>query len=136
MHDRPKNSKMMTNGLIHNHDSMANEANDLAKISQMLDAVRSSHERVLDAVESVSGLSAGQSQREQTKRDQMPALTRREVEVVTLLSEGLSKQKIADQLGLSRSTVCTHARHIFRKLGVSNASGAVGKAFRCGILSL
>ena len=55
--------------------------------------------------------------------------------LIALLSEGLSKEKIAKQLDISRATVATHARHIFKKLGVFNAPGAVGKAFRCGILS-
>ncbi len=111
------------------------EADNLAKISEMLDAVKASHERVLEAVDSVAELSSNHFSFRNRGSKNMPDLTKREIQVIALLSEGLSKEKIAKELDISRSTVATHTRHIFKKLGVSNSSGAVGKAFRYGILS-
>jgi predicted ATPase/DNA-binding CsgD family transcriptional regulator len=48
------------------------------------------------------------------------ALTAREREVAGLIAEGLSNQKIADQLTISKRTVDAHVEHIFAKLGVGS----------------
>jgi DNA-binding NarL/FixJ family response regulator len=47
-------------------------------------------------------------------------LTSREAEVLTLLREGLPNAQIAGALHVSVETVRTHARNIYRKLGVSS----------------
>ena len=61
-------------------------------------------------------------------------LSRREMQVLELVSDGLVKKQISDRLGISVPTVATHVRHIYEKLGVQNAPAAVSKAFRSGIL--
>jgi LuxR family maltose regulon positive regulatory protein len=61
-------------------------------------------------------------------------LTDRELDVLQLIAEGLSRQEIAAQLVLSLNTVKTHARNIFSKLGVKNQMQAVGKARIMGLL--
>ena len=50
-----------------------------------------------------------------------------------LLSEGLVKKQVADQLNIGYSTVDTHVSHIYEKLQVNNAPSAVGKAYRLGL---
>ena len=60
-------------------------------------------------------------------------LTDREMEILTLLAEGLVKKEIAAQLAISSHTVITHVSHIYEKLQVSNAPSAVNKAHRLGI---
>lgn len=55
----------------------------------------------------------------------LKTLTKREHEVLTLLCRNLSNQEIAQTLFLSESTVKTHLRSIFRKLGVKNRSEAL-----------
>lgn len=62
-------------------------------------------------------------------------LTKRELETITLLSEGLSKKEISDMLSISTPTVASHVAHIYQKLNVHNAPAAVAKAFRMGIFS-
>jgi DNA-binding NarL/FixJ family response regulator len=47
-------------------------------------------------------------------------LTRREAEVLPLLQQGRSNAQIALELGVGVETVRTHARNIYRKLGVSS----------------
>ena len=47
-------------------------------------------------------------------------LTGREQEIVFLILEGYSNQYIYEQLCISKNTLKTHFRSIFRKLGVSN----------------
>ena len=61
-------------------------------------------------------------------------LSERELEVLQLIAEGLSRQEIAAQLVLSLNTVKTHARNIYDKLGVNNQMQAVGKARGLGLL--
>lgn len=47
-------------------------------------------------------------------------LTRREMEVMDLLTCGLRSQEIAETLNISIETVKVHIQHIYRKLGVKN----------------
>lgn len=69
------------------------------------------------------------------KPDADNQLSQREIEVLTLLGQGLLKKEISDKLGVSVPTVATHVRHIYEKLNVKNAAAAVTKAYRAGILN-
>lgn len=60
-------------------------------------------------------------------------LSQRESEVLSLLVTGLSNKAIAAKLVVSEETVKTHARQIYRKLGVSDRSGAIAVALREGV---
>lgn len=60
-------------------------------------------------------------------------LTPRELEILSLLSDGLVKKQIAGRLDISFATVDTHIRHIYEKLDVTNAPAAVRKAFNLGL---
>jgi LuxR family maltose regulon positive regulatory protein len=62
-------------------------------------------------------------------------LTAREQTVLGLLGEPLSVSQIARQLFLSRNTVRTHRRMIYRKLGVSSREEAIRRARESGILA-
>jgi DNA-binding NarL/FixJ family response regulator len=63
-------------------------------------------------------------------------LSERELEVLTLVSQGHSNQDIAKQLHISAATVKTHLIHIYGKLGVSDRTAAVTTALEKGILRL
>jgi DNA-binding NarL/FixJ family response regulator len=63
-----------------------------------------------------------------------PSLTPRELEVLTLASEGLSRREIETRLQLSASTVRTHLEHIYAKMGVSSNVAAVAYALRNGLI--
>lgn len=60
-------------------------------------------------------------------------LTRREVEVLVLLSSGLSDAEIAERLFLSRHTIHAHLRTIFNKLGVTSRLAAARMAMDHGL---
>ena len=57
-------------------------------------------------------------------------LTKRELQVLQLLGEGLAKGEIAQRLFITPKTVGTHMEHIFSKLGVQTAAQAVAVAYR------
>lgn len=61
-------------------------------------------------------------------------LSKRELEVLQLMAQGLSNQEIADQLFVSLSTVKTHANNLFDKMGVERRTQAVNKAKQLGII--
>jgi NarL family two-component system response regulator LiaR len=61
-------------------------------------------------------------------------LSNRELEVLTLIAKGLTNDEIAATLHLSLSTVKTHVRGIFNKLGVNYRIQAVMVAFEKGLV--
>ena len=52
-------------------------------------------------------------------------LTRREVEVSALVSQGLPNKTVAYRLGLREGTVKLHLHNIYRKLGLSGRTGLI-----------
>jgi ATP/maltotriose-dependent transcriptional regulator MalT len=61
-------------------------------------------------------------------------LTKREVEVLRLVADGLNNQIIADTLFVSEHTIHRHVANIFSKLSVSSRAAAVAQAARRGLL--
>ncbi len=55
----------------------------------------------------------------------MKAISRREMEVMALISESMTNEEIAQKLFLSAKTVKTHIRNIFEKTGIRNRVEAV-----------
>ena len=75
--------------------------------------------------------------RPQPQRVEPPAsdpLSRREREVLDLIARGFTYGEIAQQFGLSVTTVQTHVRNIYGKLGVHNKTEAVYEARLAGLL--
>ena len=68
------------------------------------------------------------------ERDNHSILTAREVEVLTLLSKGLTYTEAASILNLSSKTIPVHVRNIYRKLQVKNRTEALSEAVSLGIL--
>ncbi|MFJ9592376.1 response regulator [Streptomyces virginiae] len=56
------------------------------------------------------------------------ALTKRELEVLQLVADGLSNQQISKRLFLSQATVKSHLVHVYAKLGVESRTAAVAAA--------
>ncbi|MGY1721790.1 DNA-binding response regulator [Blastococcus sp. SYSU DS0533] len=72
-----------------------------------------------------------------TVRDAAPAvaLSMREMQVLTGMSQGKSNAQIGRELYLSEDTIKTHARRLFRKLGAKDRAEAVATGFRRGIMT-
>jgi DNA-binding NarL/FixJ family response regulator len=60
-------------------------------------------------------------------------LSRRELEVLGLVAEGLTNRDIAERLVLSEHTVNRHVANILRKLGLSSRAAAASLAGRYGL---
>ena len=62
--------------------------------------------------------------------DDSGMLSDRELQILSLLAEGLAKKEIAKKLSISYATVDTHVGRIYQKLDVRNAPSAVNRAHR------
>lgn len=63
-----------------------------------------------------------------------PLLTRREIEVLKLIAEGLTNQEIADKLFVSASTVDSHRINLISKLQAKNTAALVRTALENKII--
>ncbi len=61
-------------------------------------------------------------------------LTKREIEVLTLVIEGKSSKEVAEQLFVSKRTVDFHLANIYDKLNVTNRIQAFHEATRRGLI--
>ena len=68
--------------------------------------------------------------------EQLALLTKRERQVITLVSEGLRNSQIANRLCISEVTVRNHLTSTFRKLEVANRFQLVLYAFQHGLAAL
>lgn len=62
-------------------------------------------------------------------------LTSRELQVLTLIAQGLPLKAVADELCISAHTAGDHVKHIYRKLRVHNRAEATLQAARRGLIS-
>ena len=69
-----------------------------------------------------------------TDSSQKQTLTRREVEILTLISDGLTNQEIANKLFISCSTVDSHRKNMLLKFNVPNTAALVKFALTQGLI--
>jgi DNA-binding NarL/FixJ family response regulator len=66
--------------------------------------------------------------------DNIQALTTRELEILSLIAEGLTTQKIAEKLFLSVNTIETYRKNLLLKFDTPNMAGLIKKAFELGVI--
>jgi DNA-binding CsgD family transcriptional regulator len=70
---------------------------------------------------------------DERKREDL-GITRRELEILELIAQGLSNREIAEKLFVSENTVKTHSSRVFDKLGAKRRTQAVQFGKECGLL--
>lgn len=65
---------------------------------------------------------------------QAPPLSERERQILRFIADGKSVPEIAKELYVAPTTVKTHIRRLYEKLGVSDRGAAVAQAMRSGLL--
>jgi DNA-binding NarL/FixJ family response regulator len=68
------------------------------------------------------------------RSDNLPALTKREKEVLQLISEGLTNNQIAEKLFISPLTVDSHRKNLLTKLDVNNTASLIKLAVQNGLI--
>lgn len=68
------------------------------------------------------------------QKDDSVNLTKREIEIIKLIADGLTSQQMADRLFISPRTVETHRANLMKKLSVKNAIELVKKAQQLNLL--
>ncbi|MDX5326796.1 MAG: response regulator transcription factor [Bacteroidota bacterium] len=100
--------------------------------NELIEAIRTVHagkkfytNELKEVLEEVNGSSNG-------KRNK-PLLSKREVEVLSLVGQGLTMNEIADRLCLSAFTIETHKKNILLKLGLKNTAALIRYAVERGL---
>lgn len=102
--------------------------------SEILDAVHATAKgdkfycnRILDVVT--------ESKKEGAGQDCSPtSLSKREIEVVEYIAQGLTAAEVADKMCLSVHTINTHRKNIFKKLGVNSTTELVRYALKTALI--
>ena len=84
--------------------------------------------------EAVEAVLEAAGHRVQRRRSGPAGLTPREVEVLCLLTRGLSNKQIAERLVISPKTVGNHVEHVYSKIGTSTRAAASLFAVQHGLL--
>ena len=71
-----------------------------------------------------------------TAMDRLNDLTRREIDVLKLLAEGLFNKEIASRLNISERTVKNHVSNIFKKISVSDRTQAAVFAIKNNLIKI
>lgn len=77
---------------------------------------------------------AGISNSEQKELKNQPTLTRREKEILTLISEGFTNPQIAEKLFISLYTVETHRKNLISKFSTNNTASLIKIAATNGLI--
>jgi DNA-binding NarL/FixJ family response regulator len=76
------------------------------------------------------------NQNTESEKETLVQLTKREIEIIRLISSDLSNQEIADELNISLRTVETHRRNLMQKLNVKTVVALVHYAIKNNIISV
>jgi len=68
-------------------------------------------------------------------REALPSLTRRELQILGLVADGMTNEKVAESLSISPETVQSHVRNAMVKLGAESRTEAVATALRLSLIA-
>ena len=90
-----------------------------------------SKSEILEALQQVNkgkeyvSFSVAEALKKKGSNTSLPALTRREKEILELIAEGLTNRKIAAKLFLDRTTINTHRKNMLTKFNVKNTAALI-----------
>jgi DNA-binding NarL/FixJ family response regulator len=118
-------------------DAYLDEARGLRAIGSSIMRVALGERLIDPELEQAAVMELGRYARQAREGSELAALlTPRELQILGLVSGGLTMAAIAKQLGISPRTVETHAAKLYRKLGVRTRVQAVARAVSLGIIDL
>ena len=85
------------------------------------------------AFQGTSDMTVGLPEPETTNTN-AAGLTKREIPILELIAQGHSNRQVADSLSVTEQTVKFHLTNIYRKLGVTNRTGAARAAYTLGLV--
>ena len=102
-----------------------------APLAELVTAAR----RVAAGEAYIDPVLAGMLVNSHLSNERVPALTKRERDVLRLLADGLANEEIGKELHISPETVRTHVRKAMAKLEADTRTQAVAKALRQSLIS-
>lgn len=108
-------------------DSVADEI--LVAIERVMSGGKYFSKDILDAA-----IGSYKNLREEKKKQEVIQLTKRELEVLNDIANGLRSQEIADKLFISERTVEAHRGNIMKKVGAKNMAELIKKAMTMGLI--
>lgn len=103
---------------------------------ELLEAIRTVHRGSVVLPRSIVRALLHKSPPPPSTSDPTDVLTEREIEVLTLVAQGLSNDEIAKRLVISPRTASVHVSHILTKLELDNRTQAALHALRSGLADL
>ena len=110
----------------------SSESEIIAAVKAVASGLVVLHPEVIDNLQ----LQKSTNLQQQTDIKSIQTLTPREIEILQMLTPGLSNKAIAKQLNISDHTVKFHISSIFQKLNVSTRTEAVAVGVRLGLIML
>lgn len=110
-------------------DSVADEI--LIAIEKVIEGGKFFSREVID-----TALNSYKEIKKEKKKSESVQLTKRELEILNDISDGLKSQEIADKLFISERTVEAHRGNIMKKLHAKNMAELIKKAMNLGLISV
>lgn len=132
MYDEPKMVKAAFKSGV---DGYILKGNGVQELKQAIEEVMEGNTFMGEGVNLINGIGKNKKQTGgiksvfQDKFIKKYHLTKRELEVLSLISQAMSNKEIAKELYISDQTVSVHRKNIMRKLGVSNTAGLIKVAY-------
>lgn len=117
-------------GIIHKSAPLENIVEAVQRVAAGESLI--SRQELIDLVR----MAGRQREKERVAEQAIARLTRRELEVLLTLGEGISDREIAERLFISKETVHTHMVNLLRKLELESRMQALVFAIRHGLVSL
>lgn len=93
-------------------------------------------QKILKQLQLIESTSTTKNKNEIKQSNENALLSKREHQILTFVAQGLSNKEIASEVNISRYTVESHIKHIYRKLAVCTRIKAVDTARNLGLLNL